>query len=66
MIEHADGSCVIVLEVDNLAGLLCTQVKVRTFRSTCLIVVFHGVYWNNIHKFALLLCHGKGEWDPLL
>lgn len=66
MIEHADGSCVIILEVDILAGVLCTQVMVGTFRSTCLIVVFHGIYWNNIHKVALKLCRGKGKLDPLL
>lgn len=55
MIEHVDGSCVIVLEVDILAGLLCTQVKVRTFRSTCLIAVFHGVYRNNIQVCTLIV-----------
>lgn len=42
-----------ILEVDILAGLLCTQVMVGTFRSTCLIVVFNGIKWNNINEVAL-------------
>lgn len=48
------GSCVIILEVDILA-----QGVVGTFRSTCHLLDFHGIYCNNIHKVALKLCHRK-------
>lgn len=55
-----------ILEVDILAGLLRTQVMVVTFRSACVIVVFNGIKWNNIHAVVLKLCRGKDQLDLVL